>query len=87
MLLPCEIYAEEFNICFKIFNNSKNGKSYISIAIRKGRVWLIICCSYLGTTLYSVVKYKHTPDVFRYLNVSLNNLFAYFSFIDSAEYI
>ena len=36
-------------------------------------------CKYLGTTLYSDVKLKHTPDVVRYLTASLNNLFSDFS--------
>ena len=38
---------------------------------------------YLGNTLYSDVKRKHTPDGVRDLTVSLNNLFADFSFVDS----
>ena len=41
-------------------------------------------CKYLGTTLYSDVKLKHTPDVVIDLTVSLNNLFADFSFVDSS---
>ena len=41
-------------------------------------------CKYLGTTLYSDVKFKHTPDVVRDLTVSLNNLMADFSFVDSS---
>ena len=34
--------------------------------------------------MYSDVKLKHTPDVVRDLTVSLNNLLADFSFVDSA---
>ena len=41
-------------------------------------------CKYLGTTLYSGVKLKHTPDVVTYLTVSLNTLLADFSFVDSS---
>ena len=41
-------------------------------------------CKYLGTTLYSDVKLKHKPDVVRNLTVSLNNLLADFSFVDSS---
>ena len=40
-------------------------------------------CKYLGTTLYSDVKLKHTPDVVRDLTVRLINLFVDFSFVDS----
>ena len=39
-------------------------------------------CKYLGTTLYSDVKRKHTPDVVIDLTCNLNNLFAEFSFVD-----
>ena len=41
-------------------------------------------CKYLGTTLYSDVKLKHTPDVVRDLTVSLNNLFVDFSVVDGS---
>ena len=41
---------------------------------------------YLGITLYSDVKLKHTPDVVRDLTVSFNNLFADFSFVDSSTF-
>ena len=36
-------------------------------------------CKYLGTTFYSDVKHKHTPDVISDLTVSLNNMVADFS--------
>ena len=41
-------------------------------------------CKYIRTTLYSDVKLKHTPDVVRDLTVSLNNMLADFSFVDSS---
>ena len=34
--------------------------------------------------MYSDVKFKHTPDVVRDLTVSLNNLLADFSFVNSS---
>ena len=46
------------------------------------KIKMVDKCKYLGTTLYSVVKLKHTPDVVRDLTVSLDNLFA--MFIDSS---
>ena len=48
------------------------------------KIKMVDKCKYLGTTLYSDVKPKHTPDVVRDLTVSLNNLFADFSFVDSS---
>ena len=47
---------------------------------------MVDTCKYLGTTLYSDVKLKHTPDVVRELTVSLNNLFADFSFVDNSTF-
>ena len=46
------------------------------------KIQMVDKCKYLGTTLYSDVK--HTPDVVRDLTVSLNNLLADFSFVDSS---
>ena len=48
------------------------------------KIKMVDKCTYLGTTLYSYVKLKHTPDVVRNITVSLNNLFAEFSFVDSS---
>ena len=42
------------------------------------KIQMVDKCEYLGTTLYSDVKPRHTPDVVRDLTVSLNNLFADF---------
>ena len=48
------------------------------------KIKMVDKCKYLGTTLYSEVKLKHVPDVVIYLTVSLNNMFADFSFVDSS---
>ena len=88
MLLLCETYAEECNIRFNSFKSQlihftdKNKvKSTISIEMKNGsKIKMVDKCKYLGTTLYSDVKLKHTPDVVRDLTVSLNNLFADFHF-------
>ena len=48
------------------------------------KIKMVDKCKYIGTTLYSDVKRKHTTDVFRDLTVSLNNLFADFSCVDSS---
>ena len=48
------------------------------------KIKMVDKCKYLGTTLYSDVKRKHTPVVARDLTVSLNNLLADFSFVDSS---
>ena len=91
MLLPCETYAEEYNIRFNLsksqlihFTDKKKFKEDISIEIKNGSKKMVVKCKYLGSTLYSDVKLKHTPDVVRDLTVSLNNLFADFSFVDSS---
>ena len=55
----------------------------ISIEMKNGiKIKMVDKCKYIGTTLYSVVKLKHTPDLVRDLTVSLDNLFA--MFIDSS---
>ena len=92
MLLLCETYAEEYNIRFNSsksqlihFTDKKKVKRDISIEMKNGsKIKMVDKCNYLGTTLYSDVKPKHTPDVVRDLTVSLNNLFADFSFVDSS---
>ena len=38
------------------------------------KIKIVDNCKYLGTTLYSDVKCKHTPDVVRELTEILNNL-------------
>ena len=89
MLLQCETYAEEYNIRFNSFKSQsihftdkKKVKRDISIEMKNGsRIKMVDKCKYLGTTLYSDVKLKHTPDVDRDLTVSLNNRFADFSFV------
>ena len=48
------------------------------------KIKMVDKCQYLGATLYSYIKLKHTPDVVRNLTVSLNNLFTDFSFVDSS---
>ena len=92
MLLLCETYAEEYNIRFNSsksqlihFTDKKRVKMYISIEMKNGsKIKMVDKCKYQGTTLYSDVKLKHTPDVVRDLTVSLNNMFADFSFVDSS---
>ena len=92
MLLLCETYAEEYNIRFNSsksqlihFTDKKKVKMDISIEMKNGsKIKMVDKCKYLGTTLYSDVKFKHTPDVVRDLTVSLNNLMADFSFVDSS---
>ena len=92
MVLLCETYAEEYNIRFNSsksqlirFTDEKKVKGDISIEMKNGsKIKMVDKCKYLATTLYSDVKLKHTPDVVRDLTVSLNNLLADFSFIDSS---
>ena len=92
MLLLCETYAEEYNIRFNSsksqlihFTDMKKVKRDISIEMKNGsKIKMIDKCKYLGTTLYSDVQLKHTPDVVRGLTVCLNNLLADFSFVDSS---
>ena len=38
------------------------------------KIEIVDKCKHLGTSLYSDVKRKHTPDVVRYLIGSLNKL-------------
>ena len=91
LLLLCETYAEEYNIRFNSsksqlihFTDKKRVKMEISIEIKNGSKLKIANKSkYLGTTLYSDVKHKHTPEVVRDLAISLNNMFADFSCVDS----
>ena len=67
------------------FTDKKKVKRDISIEMTNGRkIKMGDKCKYLGTTLYSDVKLKHTPDVVRDLTVSLKKLFADFSFVDSS---
>ena len=40
-------------------------------------------CEYLGATLYSDIKHKHASEVVRNFNVSVNNLIADFSYLES----
>ena len=92
MLLLCETYAEEYNICFNScksqlihFTDKEKVKLDISIEKKNGnKIKMVDECKYLGTTLYSDIKLKDTPDVVRDLTVSLNNMFADFSFVDSS---
>ena len=92
MLLQCETYAEEYNIRFNSstsqlihFTDKKKVNMDISIEMKNGRkIKMVDKCKYLGTTLYSDVKLKHTPDVVRDFTVSLNNLFADFSVVDGS---
>ena len=61
------------------FTDKKKVKGDISIEMKNGsKIKMVDKCKYLGTTLYSDVKLKHTPDVVRDLTVSLNNLLADF---------
>ena len=91
MLLLCETHAEEHNIRFNSskshlihFTDKKRVTMDISIEMKNGsKIKMVDKCKYIGTTLYSDVKFKHIPDVDRYLTVSLNNLFGDFSFVDS----
>ena len=65
--------------------DKKKVKRDISIEMTNGiKIKMGDKCKYLGTTLYSDVKLKHTPDVVRDLTVSLKKLFADFSFVDSS---
>ena len=65
-----------------ISQTRKKVKRDISIEMKNGsRIKMVNKSKYLGTTLYSDVKLKHTPDVDRDLTVSLNNRFADFSFV------
>ena len=69
----CETYAEEYNIRFNSsksqlihFTDKKKVKGDISIEMKNGsKIKMVDKCKYLGTTLYSDVKLKHTPDVVR----------------------
>ena len=68
------------------FTDKKKVKGDISIEMKNGsKIKMVDKCKYLGTTLYSDVKLKHTPDVVRDLTVSLNNIMlADFLFVDSS---
>ena len=85
MLLLCETSAEQYNIRFNSsksqlihFPDKKKVKMDISIEMKNGtKIKMVDKCKYLGTTLYSDVKLKHTPDVVR-------DLLAEFSFVDSS---
>ena len=91
MLLLCETYVEDYKIRFNSsksqlihFTDKKSVKRDISIEMKNGsKIKMVDKCKYLGTTLFSDVKLKHTPDVVRDITVSLNNLLADFSFVDS----
>ena len=88
MLLLCESYAGEHNIRFNSsksqlihFTDKKMVKMDISIEMKNGsKIKMVDKSKYLGTNLYSDIKRKHTHDVVRDLTVSLNYLFADFSF-------
>ena len=68
--------------CNKIVSSYKG--RYPSKKKNESKIKMVDKCKYLRTTLYSDVKLKHTPDVVRDLTVSLNNMFADFSFVDSS---
>ena len=77
MLLLCETYVEEYNIHFNLsnsqliyFTDKKKAKRDISIEMKIGsKIKMVNKCKYLG--IYYDLKRKYTPDVFRYLTVSL----------------
>ena len=89
---PIRWSFQEYNIRFNSNNqlihltDKKKVKREISIKMKTGsKIKMVDKCKYLGTTLYSDVKRKHTPDVVRYLTVSMNNLFADFSFVQLCQ--
>ena len=90
MVVLCETYADEYNIRFNSsksqlihFTDKKRVKRDISIEMKNESKIKMVDVN-IGTTLNSDVKLKHTPDVVRDLTVSLNNLLADFSFVNSS---
>ena len=92
MLLLCETYAAEYNIrsnsskspLIHFTDLKKKAKRDVSIEMKNGsKIKMVDTCKYIGITLYSDVKRKHTPDVVRDLTVNLNNVFADLSLIYS----
>ena len=66
------------------FRDPKYGETELSVKMKNGvKIENVNKCEYLGATLYSDIKHKHVSEVVRNFKVSVNNLIADFSYLES----